>query len=135
MAKLPGHDCNTESILETKDIHIPLHTFGCLLGPTLGLKLIVRAEQEGFLSVPCAHRAVAAGDGWSFDPLFQSRLLCVLLISWREVVNGVLNHVPGVYGLLQAARDAFHGSRATWERQKAKQILRTEAQKQNIYLV
>lgn len=79
----------------------------------MGLKLIIRAEQEGFLSVPCTHRAMATGEGWCFDPLFQSGLLSVLLISWREVVNGVLDHVPRIYGLLQATRDAFHRSRAT----------------------
>lgn len=47
----------------------------------------------------------------------QGRLLSVLLIRRREVMDGVLDHVAWIHGLLQAAGDALHWRAATcrWE--------------------
>lgn len=36
-------------------------------------------------------------------------LLGVLLVGRGEVVDGILHHVPGIYGLLQTAGNALHG--------------------------
>lgn len=77
------------------------------------LKLIVGAEQQGFLIVAGVQTAVVAGQGWCGDPLLQRGLLGVLLVSWREIVDGILNHVSRVHGLLQAAGNALHGGTAT----------------------
>lgn len=65
-----------------------------------GLKLIIGAEQEGFLIVPRAYGAVIAGDRRGCDSLLKRGLLGVLLVSWGEIVDGILNHVSGVHGLL-----------------------------------
>lgn len=43
----------------------------------------------------------------------QRGLLGVLLIGWGEVMDGVLDHVPWIHGLLQAAGDALHRGAAT----------------------
>ena len=54
---------------------------------------------------------MATGEGRP-PRLLQSGLLRVLLVGRGEVVDGVLDHVPRVHGLLQAAGDALHGGRA-----------------------
>ena len=78
-------------------------------------KLIVGAEQQGlFIVPPSAEVTVAAGEGWPPTSL-QCGLLGVLLISRGEVVDGVLDHVPRIHGLLQAAGDALHWGTATWK--------------------
>lgn len=64
------------------------------------LKLIIGAKQQGFLIVPGAHAAVIAGYGRCGDPLLQGGLLGVLLVGWGEIVDGILNHVSRVHGLL-----------------------------------
>lgn len=79
------------------------------------LKLIVRAEQQGFFIVPTgAEVTVAAGQGRTAAPL-QCGLLSVLLICWGEIMNGILHHIAWIHGLLQAAGDAFHRCTATWD--------------------
>lgn len=45
--------------------------------------------------------------------MLQCRLLGVLLVGWREVVDRILDNVMGIHGLLEAAGDALHGSTAT----------------------
>lgn len=76
-------------------------------------ELIVRAEQQGlFVVTTCAEVTVAAREGWPPTPL-QCGLLGVLLISWGEVMDGVLDHVSWIHGLLQAAGYALHGGTAT----------------------
>lgn len=63
-------------------------------------ELIVWTEQESFLGVAVgADGAVAAGDGRR-RPLLQRGLLGVLLVGRGEVVDGILDHVPGAHGLL-----------------------------------
>lgn len=78
-----------------------------------GLKLIIGAEQEGFLIVPRAYGAMITGDRRGSHSLLQRRLLGVLLVSWGEIVDSILNHVSRVHGLLQAAGDALHGGTVT----------------------
>lgn len=73
------------------------------------LELIIRGDQHDFVGflgalAACAHLSVLAG----LDYLLCG-LLGVLLVSWGEVVNGILHHVSRVYGLLQTAGDALHG--------------------------
>lgn len=71
-------------------------------------ELIVGAEQQRLLIVPSgAEVTVAARESWPPASL-QGGLLGVLLISWREVMDGVLHHVPWVHRLLQTAGDALH---------------------------
>lgn len=77
------------------------------------LKLIIRAKQQGFLIVPGVHAAVITGYGRCGDSLLQGGLLGVLLVGWGEIVDGILNHVSRIHGLLQAAGDALHGGTAT----------------------
>lgn len=76
-------------------------------------EFIIRAEEEGLLSVsPGAEVTVAAGEG-GHPATLQGGLLGVLLVGRGEVVDGVLDHVSRVHGLLQAAGDALHRSTAT----------------------
>ncbi len=76
-------------------------------------ELVIRAEQQGLFVVAAgAEVAVAAGEGWAPTSL-QCGLLGVLLISWGEVMDGILDHVSWIHGLLQAAGDALHGGTAT----------------------
>lgn len=64
------------------------------------LEFIVRAEEERLLRVAAAaDGAVGAGDGRR-GALLQRGLLGVLLVGWGEVVNGVLDHVTWIHGLL-----------------------------------
>lgn len=80
------------------------------MGPS---ELVIRAEQQGLFVVPSgAEVAVAPGQGRPPAPL-QCGLLGVLLIGWREVMDGILDHVSWIHGLLQAAGDALHGCAAT----------------------
>lgn len=66
-------------------------------------ELIIRTEQQGlFIVPPGAEVAVAPGQGRPPASL-QCGLLGVLLIGWREVMDGVLDHVSWIHGLLQAA--------------------------------
>jgi len=82
----------------------------------LELELIVGAQQQCLLVV-CVGADVAVATGEGRPPplarLLQRGLLRVLLVGGREVVDGVLDHVPRVHGLLQAAGDALHGGAAT----------------------
>ena len=64
---------------------------------------------------------MAAADGLR-RPLLQRRLLGVLLVGRREVVDGILDHVARVHGLLQAAGDAFHGGTAACGRQMTREL-------------
>lgn len=76
------------------------------------LEFVVGAEQEGLLGVAAgADDTEGAADGRR-GPLLQHGLLGVLLVGWGEVVDGVLDHVARVHGLLQAAGDALHGGAA-----------------------
>lgn len=50
---------------------------------------------------------MAAGERWPSTSL-QCGLLGVLLISRGEVMDGILDHVPWIHGLLQAAGNALH---------------------------
>lgn len=80
------------------------------------LELVVGAEQESFLCVATGtDGTVGAGDGRR-RALLQRGLLGVLLVGWGEVVDGVLDHVPRVHGLLQAAGDALHRGTAACRR-------------------
>lgn len=45
---------------------------------------------------------MAPGQGWAPASL-QHGLLGVLLIGWRKVMDGILDHVSWIHGLLQAA--------------------------------
>lgn len=80
-------------------------------------ELVVRAQQQRFLRVAAAaHHAVHVAHArrrWR-RPLLQRGLLRVLLVGRREVVDGVLDHVSRVHGLLQAAGDALHWGRAAY---------------------
>lgn len=78
------------------------------------LELIVRAKQERLLCVAAAadHTVHAAHRRWR--PLLQRGLLDVLLVGWGEVVDGILDHVTRVHGLLQAAGDTLHWGAATY---------------------
>ncbi|KAG7226528.1 hypothetical protein INR49_003850 [Caranx melampygus] len=85
--------------------------------PWYSRKFIIRAEEEGLLGVAAgADGTVGAGDGWRCT-LLQCGLLGVLLVGWGEVVDGVLDHVARVHGLLQAAGDALHRGTAACRRQ------------------
>lgn len=81
------------------------------------LEFIIRAQQEGLLVVTGAGAAVGARDHVAAiapgGTVLQRRLLCVLLVGWREVVDRILDNVMGIHGLLEAAGDALHGSTAT----------------------
>lgn len=46
----------------------------------------------------------------------QRGLLGVLLVGRGEIMDGVLDHIPGIHGFLEAAGDALHRSAATWMR-------------------
>lgn len=66
-------------------------------------ELVIRTEQQGLFIVPSgAEVAVASGQRRPPASL-QCGLLGVLLIGWREVMDGVLDHVSWIHGLLQAA--------------------------------
>lgn len=64
------------------------------------LEFIVGAEQERLLSVPVGANGAVGAAGGLRRPLLQSGLLRVLLVGGGEVVDGILDHVPGVHGLL-----------------------------------
>lgn len=78
-------------------------------------ELIVRAEQQGLFIVPTgAEVTVAAGERRAPTSL-QCGLLCVLLIGRGEVMDGILDHVPRIHSLLQAAGYALHWGTAAWK--------------------
>lgn len=64
---------------------------------------------------------------WS---MLQCRLLGVLLVGRGEVVNGILDNVMRVHGLLEAAGNALHWGTATW-RAKWKRPMRNSKVLQN----
>lgn len=93
-----------------------------LNGPAL--ELVVRAQQERLLRVAAAaDHAVHAGHGRR-RPLLQRGLLRVLLVGRGEVVDGVLDHVTRVHGLLQAAGDALHRGTAAYGMEKRRTLVR-----------
>lgn len=73
------------------------------------LELIIRGNQHDFVRLAGA----LAARGYFSVHAGLDHLLCglhgVLLVGRREVVDGILNHVSWVDGLLQAAGDAVHG--------------------------
>lgn len=88
------------------------------------LELVVRAQQERLLRVAAAaDHAVHAGHGRR-RPLLQRGLLRVLLVGRGEVVDGVLDHVTRVHGLLQAAGDALHRGTAAYGMEKRRTLVR-----------
>lgn len=80
------------------------------------LELIIRTKQERLLGVAAAvdHTVHAGHRRWR--PLLQSGLLGVLLVGRGEIVDGILDHVSRVHGLLQAAGDALHRGTAAYRR-------------------
>lgn len=72
------------------------------------LEFIVGAEQEGLLCVPTGTNGAVGAGHRGRRSLLQCGLLGVLLISRGEVVDGVLDHVTWIHGLLQATGDALH---------------------------
>lgn len=88
------------------------------------LEFVVRAQQECLFCVAAAaDGAVGAGDG-RWYPLLQRGLLGVLLVGRGEVVDGVLDHVARVHGLLQTAGDALHGCTAACRKWTKKERLK-----------
>lgn len=78
------------------------------------LEFIIRGYQHDFVRL--AGALVARGHfpiGAGLDHLLCG-LLGVLLVGWRKVVDGILNHVSWVYGLLQTTRDALHRRDVLW---------------------
>lgn len=73
------------------------------------LELIIRGNQHDFIRLAGA----LVARGYFSVHAGLDHLLCglhgVLLVGRREVVDGILNHVSWVDGLLQAAGDAVHG--------------------------
>lgn len=72
------------------------------------LEFIIRSNQHYFVRlaealVACGHFSIRAG----LDHLL-SGLLGVLLVSWGEVVDGILHHVAWVHGLLKTTGNAMH---------------------------
>lgn len=103
----------------TAETYIYISSYKSQLSSPAGCsELVIRTQQQGlFIVPPGAEVAVAAGQGRAPASL-QRGLLGVLLIGGREVMDGILDHVSWIHGLLQAARDAFHGSTATCVEEK-----------------
>lgn len=72
------------------------------------LVLIIRCNQHDFVRLAgalaaCGHFSICGGQGH-----LLCGLLGVLLIGWREVVDGILHHVSRVYRFLQTTGNALH---------------------------
>lgn len=82
------------------------------------LEFIIGAEQERLLCVSMGTDSAVGAGRRRRGPLLQSGLLGVLLIGWGKVVDGILDHVTWIHGLLQAAGNAFHRGTATWKKER-----------------
>lgn len=86
------------------------HTYIHKRAHTHSLELIIRVDQGDFVRLL---RVLADGRALlavlvRLHHLLRG-LLRVLLVGWREVVDGVLHHVSRIDGLFQSAGDAVHG--------------------------